>query len=133
DGVDSRLATERALKVLCVEDNPYGRVVLNSILAELGYRADFAGTGEAAIQALSARRYDVVLMDLALPDISGFEATRRILSLPGRPVSVVGISGRGSAQEEARARAAGMLGYLQKPLSPGMLAQALAEIASSPA
>src|SRR5205823_12661938 len=46
DGVDSRLATERALKVLCVEDNPYGRVVLNSILAELGYRADFAGTGE---------------------------------------------------------------------------------------
>ena len=130
-GAVSRVSVERALKVLCVDHNPYGRVVLNTILTELGHRADFAVTGEAAIKALSVSRYDAVLMDMALPDISGFEATRRILSLPGQPVSVIGISGRGSPQEEARALAAGMVGYLQKPLSPSTLARALAEIAAA--
>jgi CheY-like chemotaxis protein len=130
EGAVAGVPVERALKVLCVEGNPYGRVVLNTILTDLGYRPDFAVTGEAAIKALSVSRYDAVLIDIALPDISGFEAARRILSLPGEPVSVVGISGRGSAEEEARARAAGMVGYLRKPLSPGMLARALAEIAS---
>jgi CheY-like chemotaxis protein len=125
----SRVSVGRALRVLCVEDNPYGRVVLNTILTELGHRADFAVTGEAAIATLTVSRYDAVLMDMTLPDMSGLEATRRILFLPGKPVSVVGVSGRGSAEEEARARAAGMVGYLQKPVSPSTLAQALAEIA----
>ena len=125
-GVDSRVPIERALNVLCVEDNPYGRVVLNAILTELGHRADFAVSGGAAIEMLSACRYDVVLMDLTLPDMSGIEAAQRILSLPGKPGAIVGISGRGSAQEEARALAAGMVGYLRKPLSTGTLARALA-------
>ena len=133
DGAAQPDADGRRLKVLCVEDNPHGRVVLNAILTELGHRADFALTGEAAIEALSASRYDVVLMDMTLPDISGFDATRRILSMPGKPVPVVGISGHGTTDEEARARASGMMGYLQKPLSPSALARVLAPIVAAPA
>jgi CheY-like chemotaxis protein len=118
-------APTRPLKVLCVEDNPYGRVVLNTILTELGHRADFAGTGEAAVQACMGGGYDVVLMDVTLPGIDGIEATRRIRAL-GKRVAVIGVSGRASAPEEARAREAGMDGYLSKPLSPSALARALA-------
>src|SRR5262249_16220264 len=129
-GAFSRVGTKRTLRVLCVDDNPHGRVVLNTILTQLGHRADFAVTGEAAVETLSAYRYDVVLIDMMLSDITGLEATRRIRSLPGQPIPVVGISGRGSTEEQARA--AGMVGYLQKPFGPGDVARALAPIAAAP-
>jgi CheY-like chemotaxis protein len=122
-------AASRSLAVLCVEDNPYGRIVLNTILSELGHRADFVGSGEAAVDAVANGRYDAVLMDVTLPGIDGFEATRRIRALP-RPagaVRIVGVSGRGDAADEATGRAAGMDAYLAKPLSPSGLAAVLPE------
>ncbi len=126
----ARAAPVRALSVLCVEDNPYGRVVLNTILTELGHRADFVGTGEAAVEAVAGGSYDVVLMDVTLPAIDGLEATRRIRARVGLRVAVVGVSGRSSADEEARARAAGMDDYLSKPLSPSTLGRVLASVAA---
>jgi CheY-like chemotaxis protein len=131
DGTAARAAAVRPLAVLCVEDNPYGRVLLNTILTELGHRADFVGTGAAAVEAVAQGRYDVVLMDVTLPDIDGLEATRRIRALSGSPgrVAIIGVSGRGNAADEALARAAGMNGYLTKPLSPSALTQALAAVA----
>jgi len=125
-------APVRALNVLCVEDNPYGRVVLNTILTELGHRADFVGTGEAAVETVARASYDAVLMDVTLPGIDGLEATRRIRafgSAAGR-VPIVGISGRANADNEAAGRAAGMDGYLIKPLSPSALTQALGALAA---
>ena len=62
-----RAASTRTLRVLCAEDNPYARVVLNTILTELGHRVDFAGTGEAAVAAVERGGYDLVLMDVTLP------------------------------------------------------------------
>jgi CheY-like chemotaxis protein/nitrogen-specific signal transduction histidine kinase len=124
-----RVASPRSLAVLCVEDNPYGRIVLNTILTELGHRADFVGTGEAAIDAVANGRYDAVLVDVMLPGIDGFEATRRIRALPPRAgrLRIVGVSGRANAADEATGRAAGMDAYLAKPLSPGALAAVLPE------
>jgi CheY-like chemotaxis protein len=129
-GEAARAAAVRPLAVLCVEDNPYGRVLLNTILTELGHRADFVGTGAAAVEAVAQGRYDVALMDVTLPDIDGIEATRRIRALTGAPgaVPIIGVSGRGTAADEALARAAGMDGYLTKPLSPSALTQALAAV-----
>jgi len=118
------------LKILCAEDNPYGRVILNTILTELGHHADFAGSGEEAVSAVT-RGYDVVLMDVTLPGIDGLETTRRIRALPGATsrTPIVGISGRSEAGDEAAARGAGMNSYLRKPLSPSALSQALAAVA----
>src|SRR4029077_18607003 len=120
-------APARRLAVLCAEDNPYGRVILNTILTELGHRADFVGSGEEAVEAVK-RGYDVVLMDVTLPGIAGWDAPRRIRALPGAAgrTPVVGISGRSDNGDEVAARAAGMNSYLRKPVSPSTLSEAIA-------
>jgi CheY-like chemotaxis protein/two-component sensor histidine kinase len=122
-------APARRLTVLCAEDNPYGRVILNTILTELGHRADFVGSGEEAVEAVK-RGYDVVLMDVTLPGIDGLEATRRIraLSSDAARTPIVGISGRTESGDEEAARAAGMDSYLRKPVSPSALSESMAEV-----
>jgi CheY-like chemotaxis protein/nitrogen-specific signal transduction histidine kinase len=133
DGAAAPSAPVRPLNVLCVEDNPYGRVLLNTILSELGHRADFVGSGAAAVDAVAQGRYDAVLMDVTLPDIDGLEATRRIRALAGpfARIPIVGVSGRANGADEAAGRAAGMDGYLTKPLSPSALTQALGSVTRS--
>jgi CheY-like chemotaxis protein len=125
------LPPSRRLKILCAEDNPYGRVILNTILTELGHRADFVGSGEEAVAA-AARGYDAVLMDVTLTGVDGLEATRRIRTLAGAAAAtpVIGISGRSEAGDESAALAAGMNAYLRKPLSPSALSAALADVIS---
>ena len=121
----------RALSILCAEDNPYGRVVMNTIMRELGHRVDFVETGEAAIEAAARGGYDVVLMDVTLGGLNGVEATRRIRALPGKAgqTPIIAVSGHSNRGEEQAARAAGMNVYLIKPVSPRKLAQVLADLA----
>jgi CheY-like chemotaxis protein len=116
----------RRLKILCAEDNPYGRVILNTILTELGHRIDFVESGEQAVAAAS-RGYDAMLMDVTLPGIDGLEATRRVRALGGKPgaTPVIGISSRSEPRDRDAAHAAGMNAYLHKPLSPSMLREAI--------
>ena len=130
-GAGASIPPVRPLNILCAEDNPYGRVLLNTILTELGHRADFVGTGTAAVEAVAQGHYDAVLMDVTLPDIDGIEATRRIRALasPAGRVPIVGVSGRANAADEEVGRAAGMDGYLTKPLSPSALTQVLGSLA----
>lgn len=117
----------RALRVLSVEDNPFGRVVLNVILAELGHQAEFIGRGEAAAERIAQGTFDAVLMDMVLPGISGIEAIKRIRELapPFGRIAIIGVSGRGD--DEAASRAAGADAFLVKPVSPRALATALLE------
>jgi CheY-like chemotaxis protein len=124
-------APARALKILCAEDNPYGRVILNTILTELGHRADFVGSGEEAVTAVS-RGFDVVLMDVTLPGIDGLEATRRIRALGSAAAAtpIIGISGRTETGDGDAAHFAGMNGYLRKPVSPSTLSAAIAAVIS---
>ena len=122
-------APVRPLAVLCAEDNPYGRVILNTILTELGHRADFVGSGEEAVVAVE-RGYDAVLMDVTLPGIDGLEATRRIRALPGAAAAtpIIGISGRTAPATKKPLALAGMNFYLRKPVSPSALSEALAAV-----
>lgn len=112
----------KPLRVLCVEDNPYGRVVLNTILTELGHRAEFAARGEEASAMAARRAFDVALVDMVLPGIDGIETIRRLRG-KRKSLRIVGLSGRG--EDEAAARAAGADDFLRKPVSPRSLLQAL--------
>lgn len=117
----------RGLRVLSVEDNPFGRVVLNAILTELGHQAEFIGRGEIATERIAQGDFDAVLMDMVLPGINGIEAIKRIrkLSPPFGRIAIIGVSGRGD--DEAASRAAGANAFLVKPVSPRALATALLE------
>ncbi len=128
----ARAAAPPGLRVLCVEDNPYGRVVLNTVLGELGHQVAFAESGEVAVAAVARGGYDVVLMDVALPGIDGFETTRQIRALPAPAgfTPIIGISGRTDDSDEAAAWTAGMDSYLRKPASPATLNAALAAVAA---
>lgn len=128
--VATHAAPRRTLAILCVEDNPHSRVVINTILNELGHRVEFVESGEAAVKTVEIGGHDAVLMNVALTGIDGIEATRRIRALPGKSgqVPVIGISSRGEGAEKAAARASGMNFYLVKPVSLSGLAQALADI-----
>lgn len=127
DPGDASAGPSPALRLLSVEDNPFGRVVLNTILSELGHRAEFIGHGEAAPDRLAQGDFDAVLMDMVLPGIDGIEAIRRIRALapPLGRIAIIGISGR--PDDEAAARAAGADAFLVKPVSPRALATALLE------
>ena len=123
-------ASTKSLHVLCAEDNPYARVVLNTILTELGHRVDFAGTGEAAVTAVERGGYDIVLVDITLPGLDGLAATRAIRALrgPARRVPIIGVSGRTEPADVKAALAAGMNAFLPKPVSPAVLADVLAKL-----
>jgi two-component system, sensor histidine kinase len=117
----------QALRILSVEDNPFGRVVLNAILTELGHQAEFIGRGEAATERIARGDFDAVLMDMVLPGINGIEAIRQIRKLkpPLGRIAIIGVSGRGD--DEVASREAGADAFLVKPVSPRALATALLE------
>lgn len=134
-GVDDAAIREDAapgapleLRILSVEDNPFGRVVLNAILNELGHQTEFIGLGENAPERLAQGGFDVVLMDIVLPGINGVEAIRRIRAAdaPYSKVAIVGLSGRD--EDETAALAAGADAFILKPVSPRALAQMLERV-----
>jgi len=115
------------LNILCAEDNMFGRVVIKTILTELGHKVAFVGSGVGAVAAASRRHcYDLVLMDIELAGLDGIEATRRIRALAGQAgqIPVIGLSG--SAEKEEAAHAVGMDAFLRKPVKSSKLASALA-------
>jgi CheY-like chemotaxis protein/nitrogen-specific signal transduction histidine kinase len=127
DAAEEQAPDAAAMRVLSVEDNPFGRVVLNTILTELGHQAEFIGRGEDAVGRLAQGSFDAVLMDMVLPGIDGIEAIRRIrgMGAPLGRIPIIGVSGRGT--DEAASRAAGADAFLLKPVSPRALATALLE------
>ena len=117
----ARTGATKALRVLCAEDNPYARVVLKTVLTELGHAVDFAGSGEAAVAAIERGAHDLVLMDVTLPGMDGLAATRAIRALggPAARVPIIGISGRSEPRERDAALAAGMNAFLVQAGEPG--------------
>jgi CheY-like chemotaxis protein len=112
--------------VLLVEDNESNRRVVSMMLRELGIHCDEAAGGYEAIDRAATRAYDVILMDVQMPDLDGLETTRRIREREcGARATIVALTANVFESDEARCRAAGMDGYLQKPLTLDALSAAL--------
>ena len=121
------LARRRPLRILLAEDDPVNQHVTLALLTHLGYRADLAFTGQEVLDALASQSYDVVLMDLQMPEIDGLETTRRIRVLPaGRQPRVLALTAHATPADRERCLAAGMDGFLSKPLKLAHLEAALA-------
>jgi CheY-like chemotaxis protein len=108
----------RKLRVLLAEDNLVNQRVGQLMLAKLGHDVDLADTGLAAVQAIRAHRYDVVLMDLQMPQLDGFEATRRIRAeqADDHQPFIVALTANAYQDDWEACRAAGMDKFLAKPV-----------------
>ncbi|RRK02861.1 response regulator [Opitutaceae bacterium TAV3] len=121
------LAEETPLKILLVEDNAVNQKVALRFLQRLGYLADAVGNGHEALATLENRRYDLVFMDVQMPEMDGFEATREIRSrLPAdRQPVIIALTANALEGDRDACLAAGMNGYLSKPLKIEKLATAI--------
>ena len=118
----------RRLQVLVAEDHPVNRQYMAALLETLGHDAFFAGDGEEAVQVARAQRFDLVLMDLHMPRLDGFGATRAIRALPDRAaatVPIVALTADAFAETRDRCMVTGMNDFLTKPVSPDKLGTAL--------
>jgi PAS domain S-box-containing protein len=127
----SRLANSEIdkhdLRILVAEDNPVNQKVTLSMLKRIGYRADVAANGVEVLQALERKHYDVVLMDVQMPEMDGFEATRRIRE-SGSNTCIIAITAHALNGDREACLSAGMDGYISKPIQMYELKEALEKI-----
>jgi len=106
---------DRSLRILMAEDNPVNQKVALSMLKRIGYRADVAANGFEVLQALERQPYDVVLMDVQMPEMDGFEATRRIRSL-GSKICIIAMTAHALNGDKRACLDVGMDEYVSKPI-----------------
>jgi signal transduction histidine kinase/DNA-binding response OmpR family regulator len=114
-------------RVLVVEDNAANLKVAVRMVERLGYRADVAGTGAEAVAMLGQSDYDAVLMDCQMPEMDGYEATRRIRANErrGRRVPIIAMTAAALSGDRERCLAAGMDDYISKPVKLHVVAAVL--------
>jgi CheY-like chemotaxis protein len=127
-------ATARALRVLVAEDNPVNQMVAMRMLARDGHMAVVAANGLEALRALQAEHFDVVLMDVQMPDMNGFEATEAIRAREkrtgGGPVQIFAMTASAMTGDRELCLGAGMDGYLSKPIQVTQLREILAGVSA---
>jgi len=120
---DAMPATEDGkTRILLVEDNAVNQLFVNVILTRSGYRVDVASSGIEAIEMFRKLPYDVVLMDVQMPELDGLEATRRIRDqFPGRTTPIIALTANAMKGDRERCLDAGMDDYLTKPIDRAKL------------
>ena len=109
-------------RILVVEDQEDNRQIIRDMLAGRDYEIIEAENGEEALAAVAKQRPDLILMDVQLPIMDGYEATRRIKADPAlRSIPIIAVTSYALSEEDKRARAAGCDDYVAKPYSPRQL------------
>jgi GAF domain-containing protein/CheY-like chemotaxis protein len=133
-GASPAVHVDPSLRVLLAEDNAVNQKLAVRLLERMGLRADVVGDGRAALDAIDGADYDVVLMDVQMPEMDGLEATRRIRRRwPDRSIRIVGLTANAMAGDREACLAAGMDDYVSKPIRPEELEAAIARANPMPA
>ena len=127
----ARKSQNNPLRILLAEDNAVNQKVAMRMLDRLGYRADIAANGKEVLMSLSRQPYDIILMDLQMPEMDGIEATRQIRSLNGAFVNQPWIIAMTADVMEGvvdSCKEAGMNDYISKPTTLDALANVLSRV-----
>lgn len=123
--VDSEMAHKHPLRILLAEDNAVNQKLALRILEQMGYRADVASNGIEAIESMERQPYDVILMDVQMPELDGLEAARRIRQKKLSQPYIVAMTANAMQGDREMCLAAGMDDYVTKPIRVSELVQAL--------
>ena len=121
---------ERPLRILAAEDNMTNQFVLKAILGQKGLEATFVENGKLALEAVKANDYDVILMDLHMPEMDGITATQAIRALQGGKgaIPVVAVTAEAMPEQVRKCLAAGMDAHVAKPVRPDVLYAVIEEV-----
>jgi PAS domain S-box-containing protein len=111
----------RNLKVLVAEDIPLNQLLMKTILDDFGFERDIAPNGRIAIEKLEAGSFDIVLMDLQMPEMNGFEATEHIRSILQSDIPIIALTADVTTVDLAKCKAVGMNDYIAKPVDERLL------------
>jgi len=125
--IDAGLAARHPLRILLAEDNVVNQKLALRILQQMGYRADLASNGLEAVESVERQTYDVVLMDVQMPEMDGLEASRRLTAKykPQERPRIVAMTANAMAGDREMCLAAGMDDYITKPIRVEQLVEAL--------
>ncbi|MGY3454443.1 ATP-binding protein [Bradyrhizobium sp. USDA 4353] len=121
------LSADRPLEILVAEDSPIIATLIHSLLVKQGYRPTMVDNGVKAVAAVSEKHYDLVLMDVQMPEMDGISATQAIRQLPGaeRHVPIIALTANALVGQRETYLAAGMNDYVTKPIQPPLLFDAI--------
>jgi signal transduction histidine kinase/DNA-binding response OmpR family regulator len=125
--IDAEMAKRHPLRILLAEDNVVNQKLAMRLLLQMGYRADLASNGIEAIESVARQRYDVVLMDVQMPEMDGLEASRRITAkyTPEQRPRIIAMTANAMQGDREECLAAGMDDYVTKPIRVDALVEAL--------
>ncbi len=131
--LDSKLGEHHPLRILIAEDNPMNQKVATYMLERLGYRADVAANGIEVLTALQRQPYDLVLMDVQMPEMDGYEATMQIRKMQSDHAQpyIVAVTANAMKGDREKCIEAGMKDYISKPIRMPELSAALSRCPSS--
>jgi CheY-like chemotaxis protein len=118
--IQNNLATEK-VKVLVVEDVTLNQLLLKIILLDFGYEIDLASNGKIAIEKFQHNIYDIILMDLQMPEVNGFEATSYIRNILKSNIPIIALTADVTNADVEKCKAVGMNDYISKPIDEKLL------------
>jgi signal transduction histidine kinase/DNA-binding response OmpR family regulator len=124
--LDPEIGARHPLKILLAEDNAVNQKLALRLLEQMGYRADVASNGLEAVESVARQKYDVILMDVQMPEMDGLEATRQIIARwPEKHPRIIGLTANALEGDREKCLAAGMADYISKPIRVQELVEAL--------
>ncbi|MGA2406543.1 MAG: ATP-binding protein [Bacteroidales bacterium] len=120
------------IKVLVVEDIPLNQLLMKTLLDDFGFEHDIAGTGKTAIEKLKNKSYDIILMDLQMPEMNGFEAARFIRNQMNSQIPIIALTADVTTADLEKCKAVGMNDYISKPVDERLLYDKIVDLLKKP-
>jgi len=121
------------IRVLVVEDIALNQLLMKTLLDDFGFERDIVGNGKIAIEKLETKSYDIILMDLQMPEMNGFEATEYIRNQMGSDIPIIALTADVTTVDLAKCKAVGMNDYIAKPVDERLLYSKIVGLVKKPA